>query len=179
MKVFEGKSDRAKLFRGASVGLANSLISLGTLAGAQYWLALHLLVQSGITDQTIITARASNYRHVLLIFYAPVTSMVLAHWLLVAILGKGHILNIRVANRALVLAGLTLASIPYSLHLESLLRATCPLLGISVTTSNPYGFDSPSPCGTFAAGGSMALQVLPPLLLAASALLRILISRRQ
>ena len=107
-------------------------------------------------------------------------SLVILHWVLSAAIGRGDFLKVRSANLALALS---IVSFALAVLLASVapppFNTICSILGIS-QTDWPFGFDTQSSCERYSwvAAGSLAV-VLPAPLIAASAVLRILISRRR
>src|SRR5690606_37268449 len=87
----------------------------------------------------------SQYRAVLVSFYAWVVAIALAYWLLAGTLGGGEFLKIKSANVTLALSGLAfaLAMLMGSVvRTPTLFSAVCPILGIPDTMP-------PLPSGTY------------------------------
>ena len=172
-------------FKGAAFGLAITLLPIATLACAQFLLAPYTVAVVGRMDPNIDTWAVSSFRGMLAKEY-PVVALILAvHWLLVAALGSAQFLRIKSANIALALSGLTFAlamviasTVPIPARLW-LFKAVCPVLGLSDELPE-FGFDGQSPCEAFANGAlPIVLLGLPLTLLTTSAILRIIVSRRQ
>jgi hypothetical protein len=121
--------------------------------------------------------------------YFVVAAMVAAYWLLTATLGRRQFLQIKSANVALALSGLTFAlamviasTIPVPARLF-IFKEACPVLGLPDTlpdTRPIFVFDGQSSCETFANGAvPIVLLGLPLILFTTSAILRIVVSRRR
>ncbi|MBC7945297.1 MAG: hypothetical protein H7X91_08565 [Burkholderiales bacterium] len=116
------------------------------------------------------------------IFYAIVATLVVAYWLIAALLSRGEFLTIRTANVTLAIGILVFV---FAMIVGSIVRAparllegACPSFGISRTY--PLGFDTQSPCEVFANQGSAMLAYgLPLILLIVSLLQRVVASRRR
>ncbi len=120
-------------------------------------------------------------------FYAWVVAIALAYWLLAGALGGGEVLKIKSANVTPALSGLAFALamvVGSVLRMPTLSKAVCPILGIPDTMpplpSGTYSFDGQTPCEAFAnLAAPTVLLGLPSVLLLVSAILRIVLSRRQ
>lgn len=133
-------------------------------------------------DPEIDTWAVSSFRSTLAQAYSVVGSIIFAYWLLTATLSKGRFLKVKSANVALALSGLTFA---LSMAVASavpvpgrLFKGVCPILGLPDTLPG-FGFDRQTACEAFASGAvPIVLLGLPLILLAVSAVLRIVVSRR-
>lgn len=115
--------------------------------------------------------------------YLVVALTVVGYWLLVAALGKGKILNVRSANMVLALSGSIFALAMLIASIVStpgmLFEWVCPILGLSKDYPQ-FGFDMQSSCDSFTQlAAPTVLLGLPTILLIASAILRIAVSRRE
>jgi hypothetical protein len=157
------------------------------LGGVQLLLASSTIRKAGF-DPTTDGWVVSQYQAVLVSFYAWVLAIVFAYWLLAATLGSGQFLKVKSANIALSLSGLTFAvAIAIATVVPTpatLFKVVCPVLGLSDTMpllpAGTYSFDGQPSCEAFANGAAPTVLLgLPFILLVASAILRIVLSRRQ
>jgi hypothetical protein len=171
-------------FRSAATGLGLTLSLMAALAGLQITFARSILEATEIGLNLNVDAWAvPAFRRQLAALYGKAAFLLVGYWLLTAIMGRGRLLQIRSANIALVIAALiwvfviVTASIVPNLH--GVLKGVCPFLGISDNTPE-YCFDCVSACDVYV---RTALEVvgfvLPATLLAVSAVLRIVGSRRR
>lgn len=156
------------------------------VAGVQLLLAPSTIRRAGF-DPTTDGWAVSQYQAVLVSFYAWVVAIVLAYWILTATLGSGQFLKIKSANVALALSGLTFA---VAMGIASvvptpgtLFKVACPVLGLPVTMpplpAGTYSFDGQTSCEAFANGAAPTVLLgVPAIFLVASAILRIILSRR-
>ena len=177
-------------FKGAAFGLGVTLVPLAALACVQFMLARYTVTAVFNADPAIAERFIASFQRELVNFYAVVTLIVAAYWLLVAALGRGQVLRIKSANIVLALSILTFALLMVIASTvsrpERLFKGACPVLGLSDEQPTQgldgyYVFDGQSPCEAFARGDAptVLLVGLPIILLITSAILRIVVSRRR
>jgi type IV secretory pathway TrbD component len=171
---------RDNRFRQATIGFAVTLAPLSLLAGLQFLFAPRILMVAWEIDPTIEHWAVSSFRNNLIESYAYPVSLVIFYWLLAATIGKGAFLWIRSANLTLALSILSFAlAVALASVAPPPFNAVCSFLGIS-QTDWPPGFDTQSSCERYSWMAAMSLAVvLPALLIAISAALRIFVSRRR
>jgi hypothetical protein len=170
-------------FKRAASGLGITLVPIAALACVQFLLAPYTVAAVGMMDPEIDAWAVSSFRVELAYVYTVVALIIAAYWLLVATLGSGQFLQIKSANIALALSGLTFAlamviasTVPMPARL---FKGACPVLGLS-DEQPTFGFDGQSSCEAFANGAvPIVLLGLPLTLLTTSAILRIVVSRRR
>ena len=181
MQTLHGASEQPNRFKSAVLGLGITLAPVAALACAQFLFAPHTVASVGGMDPKIDTWAVSSFRSALAEAYSVVGAIIFTYWLLTAMLGKGQFLHIRSANVALALSGLTFAlamamasAVPVP---GRLFKGFCSVLGLPDTLPG-FGFDRQTPCEAFATGAvPIVLLGLPLILLATSAILRIVVSR--
>jgi hypothetical protein len=176
-------------FKDAAFGLGITLVPIVALACVQFLLAPYTAATVYDLDPTTAPRAASSLRHGIVRPYTVIALIIAAYWLLAAALGRGQVLRIRSANIVLALSILTFAlavvivstvSMPWRLF-----KGACPVLGLSDEMPPQgidgwYYFDGQSSCEAFARGAEpIVLLGLPLILLIASAILRIVVSRRR
>jgi hypothetical protein len=182
-------SEQALRFQSVVLGTGITLGPVAALALGQFLLAPFIMTTFAGTDPKDHVWAVSTFRRQLGEFYFIVGSAIVACWLITAALGRGELLKIRRANIALALAGFAFASsmaIASFVPTQSLFKIACPPFGLAdIMPASPpgtFGFDLETPCQAFAAGAErilhIVLQCLALALLATSAILRIVVSRR-
>lgn len=176
-------------FKSAAFGFGITLVPIAVLACVQFLLAPYTIaVIVGMDPET--NARAvSSLRHGLVGGYSVIALIIAAHWLLVATLGRGAFLRIKSANIALALSVLTFAFLVVIASTASrpdkFLKGACPLLGLPDElplsgVDGAFSLDGQSSCDAFAQGAApIVLLGLPLIFLTASAILRVVVSRRR
>jgi hypothetical protein len=109
--------------------------------------------------------------------------VLLLHWTLAAILGRGDVWRVKTANLFLILAGIGfsiwMAAVSFVTQPQRLFEPLCPLLNIDQTEPT-FGFDGYSDCQIFTPTiGYLLFILMPGALLLSSTLLRVLVSRRR
>jgi hypothetical protein len=164
----------------AIIGVSITLLPLLVLAGSHLSLLQKILIETYGLDPEEARWAVSEFWHEYAASHAYPMSLLILHWIISAAIGRGDFLKVRSANLALALS---IISFALAVFLASVspppFNAVCSILGIS-RTDWPFGFDTQSSCERYSwiAAGTLAV-VLPALLIAASAFLRILISRRR
>lgn len=188
MPTLDSSSGQANRFKRAALGIGITLGPLAALAFAQFLLAPETVAQVGGMDPKVDAWAVSAVRSSLVQGYSVITIIIMAYWLLTGTLGRGQFLKIRSANVALALSGLTFA---FAMAIAStvpmpgrLFKVACPVLGLPDTMPaiprGTFGFDGQTSCEAFANGAvPIVLLGLPLILLATSAILRIVVSRRR
>ena len=141
------------------------------------------------TDPEYVAWAVPSLRRILVNIHAVVALIIAAYWLFVATLGGGQFLRIRGANIVLALSGLLVALFMVDWSGagnpgHALLKGLCPLLGLSdeqLVFEGTFGFvPKLPPCAEFTGNvRGILFLVLPIILLIASAILRIVVSRRR
>ncbi|MBB3033135.1 hypothetical protein [Alteriqipengyuania lutimaris] len=173
------KSTERRL-RQAIIGCSVTLLPLLLVAGLHLSFLPKILVATYGLDREQARWAVSEFWHEYAASHAFPLSLVILHWVLSAAMGRGDLLKVRSANLTLALS---IISFAFAVLLASVapppFNEVCAILGIS-QTDWPFGFDTQSSCERYSllAAGSLAV-VLPPVLIAVSAVLRILISRRR
>lgn len=167
----------------AARGLAVTVVPLAALEAANLFFSHQIGERIGGVDPEIDTWAVPALRSALIEGYLVVAAIVIGYWLLCAAFGKGQILDVKSANMTLGLSGLIFA---LAMLIASILPTpwmlfqwVCPILGLSEEYPK-FGFDVQSNCENFTrmAAPSVLLGV-PMVLLIASAILRITVSRRK
>lgn len=169
-------------FKSATLGICVTLAPLLAIACTQLVLSPSIVERAGF-DPPSDSWAVFQYRQVLLSSYAWIAAIVVAYWMAALTLGRGEILLIKNANLTLAGAVFTFASAMIAASLvpqtSELFKWACPILGLSDTYTR-FGFDIPTRCESFTSKTTPTVLLgLPLLLLAVSALLRVVGSRRQ
>lgn len=183
LRVPTGQSSRIKR---AGLGLGVTLMPIAALATAQYVIAPYSVAINLGNDPELNARAVSDLRRSLAHLYSVVALVLAIYWLLTAFLGGIQLLKIKSANVVLALSVVTFASgigVVSFFQVPDAFRGSCPILGLPDKIHHPAGtfvFDGQSPCDAFLRLSVASLILgLPLILLAASAFLRILGSRRQ
>jgi hypothetical protein len=180
-------TQRGNRLKAVALGCGITVAPVFALACVQLLLAPSTVRKAGF-DPTTDGWVVSQYQAVLVSFYAWIVAIVFAYWFLTGALGRGQFLKIRSANVALALSGLTFV---FSMAIASiepvpgrLFKVVCPVLGLPDTMpplpAGSFSFDGQTPCEVFANGAAPTVLLgLPFVLLATSAILRIVLSRRR
>lgn len=177
--------DRVKA---AAIGLGLTLTPLAVMAIAQFVFARQIVMNVSGFNPDIDVWVVSTLRSNLVTSYAVIALIVIAYWLLTAMLGRGQFLETKSANMTLALSGaaftFTILVASFVREPAAILEGACPSLGISPVLGNSdvyqFGFDTPSPCEAFAvATTNLLLLGLPALLFITSLFQRISLSRRR
>jgi hypothetical protein len=186
MSAIRDASARATPVKSAAVGFGITLAWVAALASIQFLLVPYTVAVVGRMDPEIDDWAISAFRSQLAEAYAIVASILAAYWLLSAILGKGRFLEVKNANLTLALSGLVFAlamAVASLVPVPRAFKGACPILGLSDSlpslSADRFGFDGQSPCETFLNRALPSLLLgLPLILLIASAVLRIVGSRK-
>ena len=175
-------------FKGAAFGFGITLVPIAALACVHFLLAPYTAATVYDLDPTTAARAISSLRHGIARAYTVIALIIAAYWLLVAVLGRTQVLRIRSANIVLALSIFTFALAVVIVSTVSrswmLFKGACPILGISDDMPPQgidgfYYFDGQSPCEAFAKGAEPIVMLgLPLILLIASAIQRIVLSRR-
>ena len=174
------ESLKERRFKQAIIGSLITLIPLLLVAALHLSFLPNILIETYGLDPKEARWAVSVFWHDYAASHAYPLSLVILHWVLSAAIGRGDFLKVRSAN---LLLAFSIISYALAVLLASLAPppygTVCSILGIS-QTDWPFGFDTQSSCESYSwiAAGSLAV-VLPALLIAASAALRIFISRRR
>jgi hypothetical protein len=179
-------TQRGERLKRVALGSGLTVTAVLAVGGVQLLLAPTTVRIAGF-DPTTDGWVVSQYRAMLVSFYAWVVAIVFAYWLLAGTLGGGQFLKIKSANITLALSGLTFALamvIGSVVRTPALFEAVCPILGIPNTMPplppGQFRFDGETPCEAFAnLAAPTVLLGLPSILLLVSAILRIALSRRR
>lgn len=177
-------------FRSAGVGFGITMAPIAVIACLQFLFAPYT-VALVYTDPDYVAWAVPSLRGILVNVHAVVALIIAAYWLFVAILGGGQFLRIKSANIVLALSCLTFAlamavmsMVPIPAQ-HGLFKTLCPILGhsdevLGVDGVTTFCFDCLSPCDVFA-GDAATIVFLgaPVILLIASAILRLIVSRRR
>lgn len=174
-------TDAGNRLKGAAFGFVLTVAPLVGFACVQLLLAPSIVENAGFdleTDGWVV----SDYRTGLVWGYAWIVAGVFSYWMLAWACGRGRILTAKWANLTLAASVLTfgLAMVIASVASQpaKFFHWACPSLGLSDTYPR-FGFDVPTPCEAFASKAAPTVLLgLPLLLLIASALLRVIGSRR-
>ena len=173
-------------FKGAALGLGITLVPIAALACVQFLLAPYTVAAVGMMDPKIDTWAVSQVRGSLAAGYSVIVLIIAAYWLLTATVGGRQFLQIKSANVALALSGLTFATamVIASTIPMRLFKGACPVLGLTDEHPIPEGaiavFDGQSSCEAFLSEALwIVLLGLPLILLTTSAILRIVVSRHR
>lgn len=183
MEMPHRSSKRANRFKSAALGLGVTLAPVAALACVQFLLASQTVLSVRGVDPMIETWAVSSFRSALAKAYSVVTALIIAYWLFVAMLSRGQFLKVRSANIAFALSGITFgiamviaSAIPTP---EKLFKGACPVLSLP-DVHTTFGFDGQSSCEAFSnVAVPIALLGMPLILLATSAILRVVVSRRR
>ena len=180
-------SESESRFKSAAIGFGVTFAAVATVAGAQFLLARHTVAIVGRMDPETNTWAVSQLRGHLAEFHVIVVAIVATYWLLVALAGRGQLLQVRSANFALALSGLIFASamvVSSFVQVPEAFRVACPVFGVSDTfpplPEGVFGFDRQTPCERFLRRAVPSILLgLPVILLISSAVLRVFGSRKQ
>lgn len=187
MSTAHGVSDHASRAKSATIGFGITLAAIAALAGIQFLLAPQIVAGVGRTDPDIYAWAVSQLRIHIAEFYAIVVAILAVYWLLSAVAVRGELLANKGENVTLLLSGLAFAlaiAVASFFQVPEAFKWGCPILGVSDTfpplPAGTYRFDGQTPCETFLRQAVPSLLLgLPTILLVASAVLRIVGSRRQ
>lgn len=132
-------------------------------------------------DQALVV---SSWRSEYSAMHSIVAIIFAAYWVITAVFGRGDLLTSRAANSILafcVAVYLTITAYFIFLQRPDGLEIVCPLLGISNTDGNPFGFDVKTSCGAFVYAANQIILLglvglIVPLII--SLIVRIVSSRR-
>lgn len=167
----------------STYGLGITLLPLALIGGAQFLFARQIVTATLGIDPDVDAWAVSAFQRHLIAFYGVVASIVMGYWLLTALLCRRQLLGIRGANVTLMLSG---AAFAFAILVASTVREparyieiACPFLRLS-NEATQFGFDKQSACRAFANTATpLMLLGLPTILLATSAVQRILASRHR
>jgi hypothetical protein len=171
----------------AAVGFGITLVPIAALASAQFLLIPHTVTIVYQMDTELDAWAVSQLRRNVTAFYATAIGMMAIYWLLCAVAGSSQLLRIRSANVALVISGLIFGlavAVATFARVPEAFRWTCPVFGVSDTfpplPEGVISFDRQTPCEVFLGNAVPSVLLgLPVVLLFASAVLRIVGSRKQ
>jgi hypothetical protein len=175
-------NERGTRLKGAAIGFGVSVAPILAIASAQILLAPNIVEAIG-GFEGIEAWVVSTYRGHLLSFYPWIVLIVFVYWMLVLALGRGRIIAVKSANLALggsilafAIAMVIVSVVPVP---SQLFKWACPIAGLADTYSG-FGFDVPTPCeAVLNRAAPTVLLGLPLVLLVASAIMRIVVSRRR
>ena len=165
--------------KGAAFGFGITMAPIVVIACMQF-LFVPYTVALVSTDPEHVAWAVPSLPAILVNIHAVVALIIAAHWLFVAIVGGGQFLRIRSANIVLALSGLHFAlfMVEWSgagMPSYELLKGLCPGLDLSNGVAN-VGWHVPRCRARDILGNVLLLG--PIILLIASAILRIIVSRR-
>lgn len=170
--------------KAATLGLGTTVAPLAIVATAHLTFMPQIVAAMEGLDSNDRAQAVSYLRSDWFTMHSIVALIFATYWLITAVFGRKQILRHRAANSILVFcvaAYLTITAYFIFVQWHDGIKIVCPLLGISDTDANPFGFDVTSSCGAFVyAANQMILLGLVGLTvpLITSLIVRIASSRR-
>lgn len=170
--------------KAATLGFATTVAPLAIAATAHLTFMPQIVAAMERLDSNERAQAVAYLRSDWFAMHSVVALMFAIYWLITAVCGRGQILRHRSANSILafcVAAYLTITAYFIFVQWPDGLEIVCPLLGISNTDANPFGFDVKTSCGAFVYAATQIILLglvglIVPLIL--SLIVRIVSSRR-
>lgn len=174
----------ANRIKAATMGFGITVVPLAIFATGQLIFMPKIVAAMeglGKRDQALVV---SSWRSDYSATHSIVMTIFAIYWVMTAVFGREELLKSRAANGILafcVAAYIRITAYFTFVQWHDGLEILCPLLGISNTDGNPFGFDVKTPCGAFvyAADQTLLLGLVGLILpLIVSLIVRIVSSRR-